>query len=145
MGACGTLHTCQRQSLCPDTHRTFLYHSCPEEEEEINSECEEDKRAAEARAQKIQKLQGRISFGVCRLSWSLCFNTHHRCLSITGRGINSIQLYLCSKLTLLLSLTCMGSACSARLCRGFRYFDPTFGFCPLHLCSSLLFVCGLEM
>ncbi|XP_072570519.1 rho guanine nucleotide exchange factor 28 isoform X2 [Paramormyrops kingsleyae] len=31
--------------------------SCPEEEEEINSECEEDKRAAEARAQKIQKLQ----------------------------------------------------------------------------------------
>ncbi|XP_048875635.1 rho guanine nucleotide exchange factor 28 isoform X6 [Brienomyrus brachyistius] len=31
--------------------------SCPEEEEEINSESEEDKRAAEARAQKIQKLQ----------------------------------------------------------------------------------------
>ncbi|MBN3320922.1 ARG28 factor, partial [Atractosteus spatula] len=32
-------------------------HSCPEEEEERTSETEEDRRAAEARAQKIQKFQ----------------------------------------------------------------------------------------
>lgn len=32
--------------------------SCPEEEEEYTSESEEEKRAAEARVQKIHKLQG---------------------------------------------------------------------------------------
>lgn len=32
--------------------------SCPEEEEEYTSESEEEKRAAEARIQKIHKLQG---------------------------------------------------------------------------------------
>lgn len=39
-------------------HCLFLLISCPEEEEEYTSESEEEKRAAEARVQKIYKLQG---------------------------------------------------------------------------------------
>lgn len=38
-------------------HLLFLMISCPEEEE-YTSESEEEKRAAEARVQKIYKLQG---------------------------------------------------------------------------------------
>lgn len=41
--------------------------SCPEEEEEYTSESEEEKRAAEARVQKIHKLQG---------TWKLVTSSH---------------------------------------------------------------------
>lgn len=37
--------------------------SCPEEEDECTSESEEEKRAAEARVQKIQKLRGICELG----------------------------------------------------------------------------------
>lgn len=60
---------------CVNFH-LFVLHSCPEEEDEYTSESEEEKRAAEARFQKIQKLQGIWKLVTSFTHFLFCFSLY---------------------------------------------------------------------